>query len=162
MTERDDIYYAAQDAIDALNDGDIDDVLDELLTIRDLSHRDNEWEKKSDLTYRNYRSHVETAAQVAVDAMEGNDGWVPEEEEYQAVEYAIQGSTMFTNRGLMLMTVLLSDQDPDMPDYEESWTSFVDPSSDPTWTDCVSEMARVCYYSDVFDRFKRLREDDDD
>lgn len=56
------------------------------------------------------------------------------------------------------MAVLLSDQDPDAPDYCEAWTSRADLSSRPTWGHIVRAMAEVCLYSDVVDYLTRCHD----
>lgn len=101
--------------------------------------------------YATYRRQVETAAEEALDALNREDHQEPEE----AVEYAIMESQRFIMPGHALMTIYLSDQDPDMPDYCQRWQAYVGLSDGPTWSECVTEMARVCYYSDVMDRLKR-------
>lgn len=112
-------------------------------------------DKPSEYTYRDYREEVEASATVALDAMEE----YPEDFEtlHDAIHYATEGDSRYTNYGHMLMTVLLSDQNPEAPDYSERWQAFTDLSNDPTWAECVSEMARVCYYSDVFAQATRLQ-----
>lgn len=111
------------------------------------TQRDERPEKPSEYTFRDYRHEVEIAGEVALDAMRD----CPEDNETldDAVWYAIEGSTRYINYGHMLMTVLLSDQNPDVPDYCAAWHHNV---SDPErWASAVQEMARVCYYSDVYD-----------
>lgn len=116
--------------------------------------------KPSEWTYLEYRQDVELAASVAIEARNEypeDFGTLDE-----AVRYAIEGDSRFTNYGHMLMTVLLSDTDPDAPDYGERWQARADLGGDPTWPDLVGEMARVCYYSDVVEQMGRKLHDDGD
>lgn len=117
------------------------------------------YDKPSEMTYRHYREHVETAGETALNAyIEWHEDYP---ELHEAVEYAIEGDRLVHNYGYMLMTVLLSDQSPESPEYCERWSAYVDLCADPTWSDCVSQMAYVCYYSDVMDWVKRALEDDE-
>jgi len=112
-----------------------------------------DYEKPSEMTYRDYMEHVETAADVALEAMEE---YPPDFRDISdGIHYAIDGSRLIHNYGYMLMTVLLSDNSPEDPDYCERWQMYVDLKNDPTWSDCVSEMAYVCHYSDVMANIKR-------
>ena len=125
-----------------------------------------DYEKPSEMTYRHYTQHVETAAEVAIEAMEE----YPEDYDnvHESVEYAVGGSQLIHNYGYMLMTVLLSDQDPDNPDYCSPWTVYAgchtdrDGELDISWSGAVTEMAYVCYYSDVMEKVKRMLEEDDE
>lgn len=111
-------------------------------------------DKPREYEYRDYKQEVETAGESALDAHLSH-----EDDLHKAIEYGISGSSRFTNYGHMLMTVLLSDQSPENPDYSEPWSQFIDFDSDPTWADVVGQMARVCYYSDVMDYVKQELEE---
>jgi len=117
------------------------------------------YDTPTDMTYRDYMEHVETAAKSVIINTED----YPEDFDdiHDAVWQTVDGARLVNNYGYMMMTVLLSDQNPDRPDYCEPWTVYVDLSNDPTWSDAVSAMAYVCYYSDVMDKVKRLQEDDE-
>jgi len=117
-----------------------------------------DYDKPSEMTYRDYREHVETAAETAVEEY----GLEHDGEIYEAIEYAVDGSQLVNNYGYMLMTVLLSDKNPDQPDYCSPWDLYVDFSNEPSWSDAVSAMAYVCYYSDVMEKAKWMLEDDDE
>lgn len=115
-------------------------------------------EKPSDMTYREYREQVELAAEVALEAMnEYPEDWDSIDE---AVRYAIRGDQLFSDYGYKLMTVLLSDTSPDSPDYCEPWDAYVDLSGEPSWSEAVSQMAWVCYYSDTYGKVCDLLEED--
>lgn len=117
-----------------------------------------DYDKSYDMTFRGYREHVNTAAEIAIENYELN----VVEELSKAVEYAINGSNLIENYGYMLMTVLHSDQHPDQPEYCDPWTTYADLSDNPTSSDVISEMAYVCFYSDVMEKVKRMLEEDDE
>ena len=125
------------------------------MTSDDESARDNP--RKA--TYRQYRQYVKTHADAAEEAL----AEYPEDFEtaHEAVRHALQGAHWPNNGGLALVVNLMSHQDPDVPDYCGSWTQYVDLDSDPTWSEVVGAMARVCLESDVFEELDRRRQDDE-
>lgn len=111
-------------------------------------------DKPTEWTYGDYMEVVDLSAEVAADMLVN----YPEDyaDPFEAVESAIQGDNRFATYGHALMTVLLSGQNPDHPDYTEPWDTFVTFDGEITWTDCIFQMARVCYYSDVMARLTEI------
>lgn len=109
-------------------------------------------DRPTEWTYRQYRETVERHAEAILDELEEYP------DEFDSIEAAIANSVDHSHTliypGWALAAVLLSDQDPDHPDYCEPWTAYAD-LTDPTWPDVVGAMARACLYSDVFDHLKR-------
>jgi hypothetical protein len=121
-----------------------------------MTDDDSRPDKPQEYTYRDYMAEVQGAAEVAVDALEGDDPT----DMRQAVTYATNGGDhRYINYGHMLMTVLLSDTMPDNPKYCEAWHHFVE--DEERWASVVQEMAWVCYYSDVFERALRIQAERD-
>lgn len=119
------------------------------------------YDRPSEMEYRHYHGHVETSAEVALNKLDE----YPEDfaNLHEAVESAIRGDRLVTTYGYSLMTVLLSDQRPDTPDYAEHWALYADLSdSRPSYGGVITAMAYVCYQSDVFRKAKRMMEDDDE
>lgn len=106
-------------------------------------------------TYRDYREHVELLAECAAEALAEHPD--VNANEFDAVNEVLNGDRWHTNYGFMLATVMLSDQNPDSPDYCASWATYCG-LADPTWADAVGAMAYVCLYSDVMDAYKRNHE----
>lgn len=107
-------------------------------------------DKPTEWAYRDYcravEIHADAAREVLTDYPEDPD------DIHDVVRYAIEGANLVTDRGFMLVTVLLSDQDPDRPDYMSEWRQFVDFNDDElSWSGAVQQMAYVCLYSDVMD-----------
>lgn len=119
-----------------------------------------DYDKPSEMTYRHYRQNVETAAEAAYEAMAD----YPEDYDnlHDAVVSTVDGDYHINNYGYMLMTVLLSDQSPDSPDYCESWDVYCDLSNDPSWSDAVGAMAYVCFYSDVYEKLEQMRAEEEE
>lgn len=120
-----------------------------------------DYDRPSEMTYRHYKENVILHAEVTLKQMEA----YPEDFDnlHDAVRQSIQGDPLVMNNGYQLMTILQSDTHPDTPDYCEPWAHYVDFSgNDTTASDCLTQMAYVCYYSDVFEKVKRLQEEDDD
>ena len=107
-------------------------------------------------TWSDYIADVKLSGEVALEKMEHD----PSMDIHDAVDEAIAGDERIDNYGHMLMTVLLSEQSPESPDYTERWQMFADVGEDSTWSELVSEMAYVCYYSDVMDWIKRKQDPD--
>ena len=106
--------------------------------------------------WSDYKADVKLYGEVAVEKMVEDETL----DVHDAVDEAIAGSQRIDNYGHMLMTVLLSNQSPECPDYCERWTFYADVSEDTTWSELVREMAYVCFYSDVMDWVKRKQDPD--
>lgn len=117
---------------------------------------DDTEERRSDnpreWTYRDYHDSVGANVDAAEEALtEYPEDW---ETIHDVVTYAIDGDRFLHQGGFSLVTVLMSDQNPDRPDYTERWQSFVDFDADPTWSDVLQQMAYACLYSDVLNRLQ--------
>jgi len=101
-------------------------------------------------TSRDYQRDVKSAAEAAYNESQADEFADP----HEVVRYGVEGSPRINDYGYMLTTVLFSKQNPDNPDYGESWTQSVDfNAEDLRRSDCVEQMARACFYSDVMDEF---------
>jgi hypothetical protein len=118
--------------------------------------------KPSEETYQDYRAIVEAYAESAIEEKLEDDR-VNTPNVSEAVSKSVEGSKRYLNRGRALSTILLSEQNPDHPDYYPSWDARIDQTDDDlTSLDYIMAMAYVCFYSDVMDKVKRMREDNDE
>lgn len=109
--------------------------------------------KPSEMEYSDYMENAEYAADAVIERMnEWEDSYG---DLHEAVWEVVDSSKYVNNYGYNLSTVMLSDTNPDSPDYCEPWTTYADLSSDPSWSDVVTAMAYVCFYSDVVEHIKR-------
>lgn len=117
----------------------------------------------SELTYRDYRDGVETTVE-AVRERRDADPEAFDADPHDHIHELVGEDWWHTTYGAALMAVLLSDTDPDAPDYCEPWTTYVDLSDprDLSWTDTVTAQAYVCYLSDVIDLAHRTDRGDGD
>lgn len=105
-------------------------------------------------TREDYHSAIKIHAEAAEEALDE----FPEdfETEAEAVEYAIGGTDLIIDYGQMLVTVLMSDTNPDNPDYCSPWlvrAGAID--TETTWAEIVGHMAYTCVYDDVMGVLRR-------
>jgi len=107
-------------------------------------------------TRSEYDTDVETAAEVAIEALEEDP--VEHDSIERAVEYAIDGSTRLTHSGEMLLTVYHSQHSPDDDFFTGTWRMRLNTSdvSDTRWTEVVSNMAYTCFFSDVLNKTREI------
>lgn len=121
---------------------------DDVRAMNDRPSNPREW------TYQDYHNAVQTHAEAAREALDD----YPEdfETEAEAVEYAIGGTDLIIDYGHMLVTVLMSDTDPDNPDYCSPWVvraGAID--TETSWSEVVGHMAYTCVYDDVMGVLRR-------
>ena len=113
--------------------------------------------KPSELNWDDYRSTVETSADAVEEKL---DDYAEDYESlHEAIWETVDGDRWCTQYARSLMTVLLSPQNPDSPDYCEPWTTYVDLQGDPSYGEVVNAMAYVCLYSDVYEEVERRYDD---
>lgn len=114
--------------------------------------------KPSEAMYQDYRDNVILNA----DVVEDNRLDYPDEYDdiHQSVWEVVDSDRWVTHYGWSLVTVLLSDQDPDHPDYCQSWDNYADLSNprELSWSSVVQAMAEVCLYSDIREALDRRNE----
>lgn len=116
-----------------------------------MSPEPEEAERPSEWTYREYRETVDLHAGSILDELDE----YPTDDLHRRISDSLEGAQSVIYPGWALMTVLLSDTDPDMPDYGPGWKERLDLGAGPSWGEAVGEMAYVCLYSDVMEWLKR-------
>lgn len=110
-------------------------------------------DKPTDWTFAQYRATVESHAETVIENLTSYpDDY---EEPHHAVRQVVENAHAVTYPGWSLMTVLLSEQDPDDPEYWASWRELLDLDAGPSWSEIIRQMAYVCLYSDVYDHAAR-------
>lgn len=106
--------------------------------------------KASELTYTDYRESIELAAEEIVNELEEYDDY---DNVHDAIHQMTESSDWIFTHGKNLMCVLLSDINPDNPDYTEGWNLYAGDCD--SWSDAVSAMAFTCMYNDIADYLDR-------
>ena len=111
--------------------------------------------KPHEVDYEYYREQIELMAEGIMDEIDIDDDPALHERVWESAD----SCRFVTHYGYQLAAIMQSDQNPDVPDYCESWNVYYDsPDDDETasYTDATMAMAYVCVYSDVYDKVQSL------